>query len=105
MRGRVVICGAIAGYNEKVPPPGPRNYLSLLVKRGRMEGFIVLDYMDRAGEAVESLSKWLGEGKIQHEEDVQEGLENAPAALRRVFEGKNRGKQLVKIADPPLPTP
>jgi len=105
MRGRVVICGAIAGYNEKVPPPGPRNYLSLLVKRGRMEGFIVLDYMDRAGEAVESLSKWLAEGKIQHEEDVQEGLENAPAALRRVFEGKNRGKQLVKIADPPLPAP
>ena len=105
MRGRVVICGAIAGYNEKVPPPGPRNYLSLLLQRGRMEGFIVLDYMDRAGEAVEALSKWVREGKLQHEEDIQEGLERAPAALLRVFEGKNRGKQLVKIADPPMPTP
>lgn len=105
MRGRVVICGAIAGYNEKVPSPGPRNYLSLLVKRGRMEGFIVLDFMDRAGEAVESLSKWVREGKLQHEEDILEGLENAPAALVRLFEGKNRGKQLVKIADPPMPTP
>jgi hypothetical protein len=103
LHGRVVICGAISGYNEKVPPPGPRNYLSLLVRRGRMEGFLILDFMDRAGEAVAALSRWVQEGKIQHEEDVQEGLENAPATLRRVFEGKNRGKQLLKIAEPPLP--
>ena len=104
MRGRVVICGAIAGYNDKVPPPGPRNYLSLLVQRGRMEGFIILDYMDRAGEAVTALSTWVAEGKLHHEEDIQEGLENAPATLLRLFEGRNRGKQLLKIADPPLPT-
>jgi NADPH-dependent curcumin reductase CurA len=103
MRGRVVICGAIAGYNEKAPPPGPRNYLSLLVQRGRMEGFIILDFMDRAGEAVAALSQWVREGKIHHEEDIQEGLENAPATLRRLFEGKNRGKQLLKIAEAPLP--
>jgi NADPH-dependent curcumin reductase CurA len=105
MRGRVVICGAIAGYNEKVPPPGPRNYLSLLVQRGRMEGFIILDYMDRAGQAISALSQWVREGKIRHQEDIQEGLENAPATLLRLFEGKNRGKQLLRIADPPLPTP
>ena len=105
MRGRVVVCGAIAGYNEKVPPPGPRNYLSLLVQRGRMEGFIVLDYMERAGEAVAALGQWVQEGKLRHQEDIQEGLENAPATLLRLFEGKNRGKQLLKIADPPLPTP
>lgn len=105
MRGRVVICGAIAGYNEKLPPPGPRNYLSLLVQRGRMEGFIILDYMGRAGEAVSALSRWVREGKIQHQVDIQEGLENAPATLLRLFEGKNRGKQLLKIADPPLPLP
>jgi NADPH-dependent curcumin reductase CurA len=104
MRGRVVICGAIAGYNEKVPPPGPRNYLSLLVQRGRMEGFIILDYMDRAGEAVAALSRWVREGKLRHREDIQEGLENAPATLRRLFEGKNRGKQLLRIAEPPFPT-
>jgi NADPH-dependent curcumin reductase CurA len=103
--GRVVICGAISGYNERVPPPGPRNYLSLLVQRGRMEGFIVLDYMDRAGEAVAALSQWIREGRLRHQEDIQEGLENAPATLLRLFEGKNRGKQLLKIADPPLPRP
>ncbi|MCG6920741.1 MAG: NADP-dependent oxidoreductase [Acidobacteria bacterium] len=105
MRGRVVICGAISAYNEKAPPPGPRNYLSLLVQRGRMEGFIILDYMDRAGEAVAALSQWVQEGKLRHEEDIQEGLENAPATLNRLFEGKNRGKQLLKIADPPMPLP
>jgi NADPH-dependent curcumin reductase CurA len=103
MRGRVVICGAISGYNAKVPPPGPRNYLSLLVRRGRMEGFLVLDFFDRATEAVAALSEWVREGKLQHEEDIQEGLENAPATLVRLFEGKNRGKQLLKIAEPPLP--
>ena len=46
----MVICGAIAGYNDKVTPPGPRNYLSLLIRRGRTEGFLVLDYLDRAAE-------------------------------------------------------
>lgn len=100
MRGRVVLCGAIAIYNEKVPPPGPRNYLSLLVNRGRMEGFIVLDFMPRADEAVAALSQWVREGRLKHEEDVQEGLENAPQTLLRLFEGKNRGKQLLKVAEP-----
>ncbi len=69
-----------------------------------MEGFIILDYMDRAGEAVAALLKWVEEGKIHHEEDIQEGLENAPATLLRLFEGRNRGKQLLKIAEAPLPT-
>jgi NADPH-dependent curcumin reductase CurA len=104
MRGRVVICGAISGYNEKAPPPGPRNYLSLLVRRGRMEGFLILDYMDRAGEAIAALSRWVEEGRIRHQEDIQEGLENAPQTLLRLFEGKNRGKQLLKVAEAPLPT-
>jgi hypothetical protein len=65
MRGRVVICGAIAQYNDAEQPPGPKNYLSLLINRGRMEGFIILDYLPRAGEAVADLSKWIAEGKIQ----------------------------------------
>jgi NADPH-dependent curcumin reductase CurA len=104
-QGRVVLCGAISAYNERVPPPGPRNYLSLISRRGRMEGFIVLDYRPRAGEAVAQLSRWVREGKLKHEEDVQEGLENAPRTLLRLFEGKNRGKQLLKIADPPTPGP
>jgi NADPH-dependent curcumin reductase CurA len=63
-----------------------------------MEGFIVLDYMHRAGEAVAALSGWLRDGKLKDRVDVVEGLERAPAALRRVFQGENQGKQLVKIA-------
>jgi NADPH-dependent curcumin reductase CurA len=99
MRGRVVVCGAISQYNAGELPPGPKHYLNLLLKRGRMEGFLVLDYLPRAGEAVMALAEWLAEGKIKDRVDVQEGLENAPAALRRLFRGENVGKQLLKIAD------
>lgn len=63
----------------------------------------MLDYRDRTEEAVAALARWVGEGRIEHEEDIQTGLESAPSTLRRVFEGRNRGKQLLKIADPPLP--
>ena len=65
-----------------------------------MEGFIVLDFMSRAGEAVAALAGWLREGRLKDRVDVQHGLENAPPALARLFRGENRGKQLVKIADP-----
>jgi NADPH-dependent curcumin reductase len=98
--GRVVLCGAIAGYNEVRQPPGPKNYLSLLVQRGRMEGFIILDFMPRAPEALTPLSGWLREGKLKDRVDVKEGLENAPATLARLFKGENNGKQLLRIADP-----
>jgi NADPH-dependent curcumin reductase len=99
MRGRVVLCGAIARYNDTAQAPGPKNYLNLVVQRGRMEGFIVLDYMPRAKEAVSALAGWLKEGKLKDRVDVQRGLENAPAALARLFKGENRGKQLVRIAE------
>ncbi|HSO00310.1 MAG TPA: NADP-dependent oxidoreductase [Candidatus Nanopelagicales bacterium] len=99
MRGRVVICGAISVYNEMSATQGPKNYLALLVRRGRMEGFIVLDYIERYGEAMREMAGWLREGKIKDRVDVMEGLENAPAALRRLFTGDNVGKQLLKIAD------
>jgi NADPH-dependent curcumin reductase CurA len=100
LHGRVVLCGAISRYNDTDLSPGPRNYLSLLVQRGRMEGFIVLDYLPRAGEAVAELARWMREGKLRDRVDVQHGLENAPAALARLFRGENQGKQLVKIAGP-----
>lgn len=99
MRGRVVLCGAIANYNATEPPPGPKNYLNLLRQRGRMEGFIVLDSMPRAGEAIGALAGWVQAGKIKYQVDVQQGLENAPATLRRLFEGRNEGKQLLRVAE------
>jgi hypothetical protein len=101
MRGRVVLCGAISRYGDDQPAPGPRNYLNLLMRRGRMEGFIIIDYMPRAAEAVGALAGWLREGKLKDRVDVQEGFEQAPAALARLFTGENRGKQLVRIGEPP----
>jgi NADPH-dependent curcumin reductase CurA len=100
LRGRIVICGGISHYNDARPTSGPANYLALISKRGRMEGFLVLDYLSRSGEAVAALSGWIRDGKLKDRVDVLDGLENAPAALLRVFEGKNRGKQLVKLASP-----
>lgn len=102
-RGRVVLCGGISGYNAEGPVAGPRNYLNLVVQRGRMEGFIVMDYRDRYGEGVEALVGWVKGGQIKHQEDVQEGLENAPRTMLRLFAGQNRGKQVLRVAEPPLP--
>jgi NADPH-dependent curcumin reductase CurA len=99
MRGRVVLCGGIAAYDAAEPPPGPKNYLNLVSKRGRMEGFLVFDYMPRAAEAIGALSGWVKAGELKYRVDVQHGLENAPAALRRLFEGKNEGKQLLRVAE------
>ena len=65
-----------------------------------MEGFIVLDYMDKFPEAIADLMKWVQEGKITYQEDIQEGIENAPDTLLRLYTGKNQGKQLLKVADP-----
>jgi NADPH-dependent curcumin reductase CurA len=64
-----------------------------------MEGFIVLDYLPRAMEAAMQLGAWVMAGEIKDRVDVQEGLENAPRVLRRLFLGENQGKQLLKIAD------
>jgi NADPH-dependent curcumin reductase len=99
MRGRVVLCGAISQYDTAAPPQGPKNYLNLLVKRGRMEGFIILDFLKRAQEASEQLAAWVASGDLVDRVDVKEGLENAPRTLRRLFEGANQGKQLLHVAD------
>lgn len=96
--GRVVVCGAIADYNRSELAPGPSHYLNLLLQRGRMEGFLVLDFLDRAGEAVAELGRWVEAGEIKVQVDIQEGLENAPRTLRRLFTGENRGKQLLKVS-------
>jgi len=97
MHARVVICGAISQYNATEPPKGPANYLALLVQRARMEGFLVMDFQSRYAEAQAELALWLAEGKLHYREDVVEGLENAPKALLRLFDGSNTGKLMVKI--------
>ena len=102
LRARIVLCGSISRYNDVVPSPGPANYNNLTVTRSRMEGFIILDYAARFPEAIGALAGWLKEGKLKQKEDVALGLENAPKTIVRLFTGENLGKQLLKIADPPL---
>lgn len=99
LRARVVLCGGISSYNDTTEDrsPGLRNYMNLAVMRGRMEGFIILDFAKRYGEGVAELAKLMAEGKLKTAEDVAHGFENCPATLRRLFEGKNFGKQLLKV--------
>ena len=99
LRARVVLCGGISSYNDTAEDrsPGLRNYMNLTVLRGRMEGFIILDFAKRYGEGVAELAKLMGAGKLKTAEDVAHGFDNCPATLRRLFEGKNFGKQLLKL--------
>ncbi len=94
---RVVVCGSISAYNEKEKPPGPANYYDIVQKRARMEGFVILDYLPKAAEAVAELARWVDEGHIAWKADVQHGFENAPKTLLRLYEGSNFGKQLLEL--------
>lgn len=96
-RARVVVCGAISIYSDTTLPPGPSNYMQLVFRRARMEGFIVLDYEAEFAWARERLVRQLREGKIIYREDVADGLEAAPATLMRLFKGENRGKLVLKM--------
>lgn len=100
LRARVVLCGGIANYNATEPVAGPANLMNLVVNRARMEGFIVLDYMGRAAEAAAELGAWMQAGELEQQVDLQEGFDNIPDTLNRLFTGQNIGKQLLKIADP-----
>jgi len=96
--GRVVLCGAISSYNDARKPPGPANYLNLISRRGRMQGFISWDYWGRWAEITEQLEKWMFEGKLVHREHVFEGLDAAPDALNAMFTGENVGKIVVRVS-------
>ena len=94
-RARVVLCGGISRYNATGALPGPANYFNLIYRRARMEGFIVLDYAGRFGEASRALSAHLRSGELRHRETVLGGFERLPQALMNLFSGGNTGKQLV----------
>lgn len=97
LRGRIILCGAISQYNDDAPTPGPRNLSALISKRGRMEGFIILDFLPRAGEAIAQLATWVMSGQLSYKVDVMDGLQSAPDALRKLFDGANTGKMLVRL--------
>ena len=100
-RARVVLCGLISQYNEMVPPPGPRFIGNVLMRRAKIEGFIVVDYEARFREAFGPLAQWMAEGRLRYRTDIVDGLEQAPAAVNRLFDGANIGKLLVRVSDEP----
>ena len=97
--GRIVVCGQVSTYNAEGPIEGGFDPRLLIVFRARMEGFLVSDYAHRFAEAERRLSRWLADGQLRYQEDVTEGLENAPRAFIGMLRGENRGKALVKVGD------
>ncbi|WP_405351239.1 NADP-dependent oxidoreductase [Nonlabens sp. Asnod3-H03] len=95
--GRVINCGAISLYNETEQPTGPRLETTLVKKSVKMQGFIVRNFEEDFPEGVQQLSKWLKEGKLKHEETIVEGFDSIPQAFIDLFDGKNKGKMVVKI--------
>ncbi|WP_336952608.1 NADP-dependent oxidoreductase [Sphingobium aromaticivastans] len=96
---RVALCGGISSYVpvDGAPVASINNYMMLGLRRSSMTGFLVFDYQDRFDEAIGQLGQWLDDGSIVSIEDVQEGLENAPETLNRIFRGLNFGKQLLAL--------
>ena len=98
-KARIIICGAISQYNNTTPVQGPKNYLSLLVNRARMEGIVVFDYADRYPLAVAEMASYLKDGRMKSREDVVEGGVAAfPGALPLLFNGGNFGKLVLQVA-------
>jgi NADPH-dependent curcumin reductase CurA len=95
---RVVISGAISQYNATERPPGPVNYMQLLVMRASMTGFVVFDYAKRYSEAAAELGGWLRTGELRSREDVVDGdIRQFPEVLLRLFRGENTGKLVLAV--------
>ncbi|MEJ0026365.1 MAG: NADP-dependent oxidoreductase [Rhizomicrobium sp.] len=100
MKARIVLCGMISQYNADTPPPGP-SLTNVLMKRARIEGFIILDYFSRFGEFAAEMGPWLAQGKIKYDTTIVPGIENAVGALDMLFTGKNTGKLLIQVSEEP----
>ena len=95
--GRIIVCGAISAYNETAVPTGPRVEHFLIRKSALMQGFIVGNYAEKFPEGMQQLSKWVKDDKLTYSETIVEGFDTIPQAFMDLFEGKNKGKMIVKI--------
>lgn len=101
LHARIVLCGLISQYNANGPVPGPYNFTNILMKRARVEGFIILDYINRFEEFTAEMAQWLMTGQVKDRVDITEGLENAVDTLGKLFTGGNMGKLLIQISEEP----
>ena len=98
VHGRIIACGGISGYNEEKPRPGPSNLFNMITKRLTMKGLIVCDWLDHQGEFEKEVGGYFRAGKLKSKETVVEGIDQAVGAFLGLFEGKNVGKMVVKLA-------
>jgi len=94
---RVVVCGTASVASWSPPPQGPRVERHLLVKRARMQGFVILDHPGYYPTARADLAHWLREGRLRYVEDVLDGIEHAPGAIAGLYRGENLGKRLIRL--------
>ena len=99
MHARIVICGAISQYNNKVKIKGPSNYLSLLVNRATMQGMVVMDYAKDYGTAAREMGGWIMSGQLKSKEAIYDGIENFYETFGRLFSGDKRGKLILKVKE------
>jgi NADPH-dependent curcumin reductase CurA len=95
---RVVICGTASIASWVPPPQGPRVERHLLVKRARLQGFLIFDHVQRYPEALRELERWVRNGQIRYREDILDGIEQAPGSIAGLYRGENVGKRLIRIA-------
>ncbi|SKB29973.1 hypothetical protein SAMN05660776_0182 [Salegentibacter holothuriorum] len=94
---RTINCGAISQYNNTELPKSISVQPFLVKKSSSMQGFVVFDYADKHPAGVKQLTDWLNEGKLTYTETIREGFDNIPQAFLDLFEGKNKGKMVVKL--------
>ncbi len=94
---RITICGTAALTDWDPIPQGPRVHRQLMVARARMQGFLVLDYKDRFGEAISVLADWVRDGRLVHNEHILDGADAAPGAISMLYDGLNTGKLLIRV--------
>ena len=97
VRARVIICGTAAYSTWEAWPSGPRMERHLLVKRARVEGFVIFDHMSEYEPAVAVLADWVRQGRLRYVEDVLEGLEACPDSIAGLYRGENLGKRLIRL--------
>lgn len=95
--GRIAVCGMIDQYNAEMPVPGPTNLAMIIIRKLKIQGFIVFEHWDEYPAFLQQMSQWILEEKVRYRETIYEGIELAPEAFMGLFTGKNIGKMLVKL--------
>lgn len=97
--GRIVFCGAISTYNSPGPVPGPYNWWQILARSAVVQGYLVSNYLDRFPDGIAQMAHWLDEGRLKFREEVVDGFENTLTIFRRLFDGTNQGKLIIRVEE------